>query len=133
MTDLSSILPAFSIAPYAHLLPSLERQGVSTTDLLALDAAALAKRANIPVAEVRQLCIDVLNALQRDIGLTDNGSKASHSALRETGSELSKKWDAISTLDPSLDGLLSGGFPAGYISEITGERYYSISNNEYHD
>ncbi|KFZ19691.1 hypothetical protein V502_03502 [Pseudogymnoascus sp. VKM F-4520 (FW-2644)] len=121
MTDLSSILPAFSVEPYAHLLPSLERQGVSTTDLLALDPAALAKRANIPVAEVKHLCVDVLNALQRDLGLTDNGSKSSPSTLRDTGSELSKKWDAISTLDPSLDVLLSGGFPAGYITEVTGE------------
>lgn len=133
MTDLSSILPAFSAEPYAHLLPSLEKQGVSTTDLLALDPAALAKRANIPAAEVKQLCADVLNALLRDLGLTDNGSKTSPSTLRDTGSELSKKWDAISTLDPSLDGLLSGGFPAGYITEVTGERYYPTPNNKYHN
>ncbi|OBT44928.1 hypothetical protein VE00_04768 [Pseudogymnoascus sp. WSF 3629] len=121
MTDLSSILPAFPTAPYARILPSLERQGVSTTDLLALDPAALAKRANIPVEDVRRLCTDILRALQRDLGLTGNDSETSHPSLRGTGNEISKKWDAISTLDPSLDGLLSGGFPAGYITEVTGE------------
>ncbi|KFZ10684.1 hypothetical protein V501_05079, partial [Pseudogymnoascus sp. VKM F-4519 (FW-2642)] len=121
MTDLSSILPAFPTAPYAHLLPSLERQGVSTTDLLALDPAALAKRANIPVEDVKRLCSDVLRALQRDLGLTGDDSETQHSSLRGTGNEISKKWDAISTLDPSLDCLLSGGFPAGYITEVTGE------------
>ncbi|OBT53372.1 hypothetical protein VE04_07668 [Pseudogymnoascus sp. 24MN13] len=117
MTDLSSILPAFPTAPYAHLLPSLERQGVSTTDLLALDPAALAKRANIPVEDVTRLCTDVLRALQRDLGLTGDDLETSHSSLRGRGNEISKKWDAISTLDPNLDSLLSGGFPAGYIAE----------------
>ncbi|OAF62326.1 hypothetical protein VC83_00792 [Pseudogymnoascus destructans] len=121
MTDLSSILPAFPTAPYAHLLPSLERQGVSTTDLLALDPAALAKRANIPVEDVKRLCTHVLRALQRDLGLTGDDPETALSSLRGTGNQISKKWDAISTLDPSLDGLLSGGFPAGYITEITGE------------
>ncbi|KFY26518.1 hypothetical protein V493_04041, partial [Pseudogymnoascus sp. VKM F-4281 (FW-2241)] len=121
MTDLSSILPAFPTASYGNLFPSLEKQGVSTTDLLALDPAALAKRANVPLADIKRLCTDVLNALQCDLGLIDDGSKKSHSPLRDTGNELSKKWGVISTLDPSLDDLLSGGFPAGYITEITGE------------
>ncbi|KFY25715.1 hypothetical protein V491_01624, partial [Pseudogymnoascus sp. VKM F-3775] len=121
MTDLSSILPAFPTAPYAHLLPSLEKQGVSTTDLLALDPAALAKRANIPIDDVKGLCTDVIKALQCDLGLINNDPKTVNSHLRDTGNELSKKWDAISTLDPGLDGLMSGGFPAGYITEVTGE------------
>ncbi|OBT98266.1 hypothetical protein VE01_03115 [Pseudogymnoascus verrucosus] len=121
MTDLSSILPAFPTAPYAHLLPSLERQSVSTTDLLTLDPAALAKRANIPVEDVTRLCTDVLKAIQRDLGLTGDDLETSHSSLRGRGNEISKKWDAISTLDPNLDSLLSGGFPAGYITEVTGE------------
>ncbi|KFY10591.1 hypothetical protein V492_04927 [Pseudogymnoascus sp. VKM F-4246] len=121
MTDLSSILPAFPTEPYAHLLPSLERQGVSTTDLLALDPAALAKRANIPVDDVKRLCTDVFKALQHDLGLTENGSKTSHHPLQDIGKEVSKKWDAIRTLDQGLDALLSGGFPAGYITEVTGE------------
>ena len=133
MTDLSSILPAFPTAPYARILPSLERQGVSTTDLLALDPAALAKRANIPVEDVKRLCTDVLGALQRDLGLTGDDSERSHSSLRGTGNEISKKWDAISTLDPSLDSLLSGGFPAGYITEVTGERYYPTPMNSSHN
>ncbi|KFY38627.1 hypothetical protein V494_04291 [Pseudogymnoascus sp. VKM F-4513 (FW-928)] len=120
MTDLSSILPAFPIEPYAHLLPSLERQGVSTTDLLALDPAALAKRANIPVDDVKRLCTDVFKALQHDLGLTENGPKTSHHPRRDIGKEVSK-WDAIRTLDQGLDALLSGGFPAGYITEVTGE------------
>lgn len=127
MTDLSSILPDFPTAPYAHLLPSLERQGVSTTELLAHDPAALAKRANVPLADVKQLCVDVLKALQRDLGLAD-GDLKTESPLKIAGNELGK-WDAISTLDPSLDDLLGGGFPAGYITEVTGERYGIIPIN----
>ena len=32
------------------------------------------------------------------------------------------QWGVVSTLDPAMDGLLEGGIPAGYVTEVTGER-----------
>lgn len=31
------------------------------------------------------------------------------------------QWGVVSTLDPAMDGLLEGGIPAGYVTEVTGE------------
>lgn len=36
-------------------------------------------------------------------------------------------WEAISTLDDDMDRALGGGIPAGYITEVTGERYASFT------
>lgn len=35
------------------------------------------------------------------------------------------QWSAVSTFDPVMDGLLEGGIPAGYVTEVTGERLVS--------
>lgn len=33
------------------------------------------------------------------------------------------RWNTISTLDPKLDAAFGGGIPAGYVTEVVGERY----------
>lgn len=125
MTDLSTVLPDFSTQPYIRLIPSLERNHVTTADLLTLDCVEVAKRAQLPLLEVKRLAKAVLEALQADLGVGDGNSK-SESKLRKTGKELVNEWSTISTLDDDLDRALGGGIPTGYITEITGERYPSI-------
>lgn len=111
MTDLLHVLPDFDTASYSHILPSLERALIVCNDILTLDPLDVAKRANVPSAEVRRLKEDVNGHLQSQL-------KLCHSVGFLTGD-----WAQISTLDPDLDAVLGGGFPAGYLSEITGERY----------
>ena len=126
MTDLLQTLPSFSTQPYTHLLPSLEKNLVTTTDLLTLDAIDVAKRAQLPVNEVRRLSADILGALRGELGIgkiDQNESDPTPGVLRKTGPELAWRWSTISTLDPVLDGALGGGIPTGYITELTGERY----------
>jgi len=132
MTDLSIVLPAFPTDQYRHLIPSLEKNLVTTADLLTLDAVEIAKRAHLPVLDVKRLCTAVLRALQDDLGLGGNGdapNEASAKAtdrkpqLRKSGNDLVEQWSAISTLDGKIDAALGGGIPTGYITEITGERY----------
>lgn len=112
MTDLIAVLPTFSTQQYAHLLPSLERNGVTTADLLSLDAGEIAKRARVPLVDVKKLCAAVLGALQVNLGTT----------LRKSAKDISNYWTTISTLDEELDLALGGGIPTGCITEFTGER-----------
>ena len=142
MTDLLHILPSFPTADYSHLIPSLEKQFVTCTDLLTLDATDIAKRAQLPVLDVRKLVADILAQLQGQLGLgggdgattaASNGGvqavegKMGWGELRQSGNELRREWSTISTLDDELDAALGGGVPTGYITEITGERYHSPS------
>ncbi|KAI9846193.1 MAG: hypothetical protein M1837_004307 [Sclerophora amabilis] len=131
MTDLHQTLPDFSCQPYSHLLPSLDRNLITTTDLLTLDAIEVSKRAQLPVAGIRKLTRAVLSALQSDLGLghdgpaeggdTQSGGSRRRSHLRENGPTLASRWSIISTLDESIDIALGGGIPTGYVTEITGE------------
>lgn len=107
MTDLLDVLPAFDTASYSHILPSLERAQVDCCDILTLDPLDLAKRASVPSAEVRRLKDEVDAQLQEQLEQLEGENK---------------EWAQISTLDPRVDELLGGGFAAGYLSEITGER-----------
>ena len=104
MTDLLHVAPDFDAAHFAHLLPSLDRHHLTTADLLTLDALDVAKRAQLPLAEVRRLADAVIAELRVD-------EQKHHD-----------NWRAISTLDATLDAELGGGIPAGYVTEITGER-----------
>ncbi|KAF2462393.1 P-loop containing nucleoside triphosphate hydrolase protein [Lineolata rhizophorae] len=70
MTDLHAVLPAFDTRPFTHLLPSLERAAVSLADLLTLDPADVARRAQLPAAQVRVLVEAVAAALRADVGWT---------------------------------------------------------------
>lgn len=124
MTDLSTVLPDFPTQPYIRLIPSLERNHVTTADLLTLDCIEIAKRAQLPLLDLKRLCNAVLQALQTDLGvLRPKDGLSATTTLRRTGKELLDSWSTISTLDDGLDQALGGGVPTGYITEITGERY----------
>jgi DNA repair protein RAD57 len=120
MTDLAIVLPAFATQLYAHLIPSLEKHHVTTTDLLTLDGIEIAKRAQLPILAAKGLCRAVLQELQRSLGAGDTSD--SPPKLRKTGTEVIESWDTISSLDDAIDVALSGGIPTGYVTEVTGER-----------
>jgi DNA repair protein RAD57 len=127
MTDLSVVLPAFPIKEYARLIPSLEKNQVNTIDLLTLDAAEIAKRARLPLLEVKRLCNDLLRALHGDLGIGESVDEVQNvnetpCRLKKTGNEILESWRTISTLDDIIDTALGGGIPTGYITEVTGER-----------
>ena len=136
MTDLLTIIPDFPTKHYTHLLPSLERNLVTVADLLTLDALDLAKRARVPLIDVRRLKEHVLATLQRQLGLeSDLSAKfdghfegaSKPGTLSANGRELQNHSKVISTLDPRLDEALGGGIRTGYITELTGERYFHWS------
>jgi len=134
MTDLLHIVPSFPTKSYTHLLPSLEKSLITTTDLLSLDALEIAKRAQLPLLDVRRLVNHVLKVLQGELGLGEadredgkdsRGQSTGEEArgrLRKSGRETIERWKTISTLNGELDATLGGGVPTGYITEITGER-----------
>ncbi|KAH7025443.1 P-loop containing nucleoside triphosphate hydrolase protein [Macrophomina phaseolina] len=117
MSDLHHVLPdGFPAHHFAHLLPSLDRHRVTTTDILTLDAADLAKRAQAPVPELRRLQRALVTALHAQLGLAE-----SLEPDRPTAGWRATEWRAVSTLDEHLDAELGGGLPTGYLTEITGE------------
>ncbi|GAB1212544.1 hypothetical protein ATERTT37_001683 [Aspergillus terreus] len=131
--DLSSVLPDFHTKPYAHIIPPLERNRISTVDLITLDTLEIARRAHVPPADVRRLCAQITKALHHDTGFEEN---VDHLDAGEPSSSLNvdipvflgpstklnlSQWSSISTLDPALDALLHGGIPTGYLTEVTGE------------
>ena len=129
MTDLLDTIPDFPIKPYTHLLPSLEKYLVTTSDLLTLDESEIAKRAQLPLLDVRRLTNHVVRILQKQLGLggipdADEQQQAAE-CLRKSGREITNQWSTISTLDDSLDRALGGGIPTGYLTEIVGERYFT--------
>lgn len=127
MTDLLQVLPDFDTSPYTHLLPSLDKALVTSNDLLTLDAADVAKRAQLPASELRKLVHAVVRALHHQLGLggeevTGTGT-TSLTALGNPAASPQSDRTCISTLDDHLDAALGGGIPPGYLVEITGERY----------
>lgn len=139
--DLLSILPNFPTKPYTHLVPSLERNRLTTVDLITLDTLEIAKRAHLPPADIRRFSTHVIEALHGDIGFerknepTEPDSSVSFDGPIDiepgarTGLRLDDEWDVISTLDEGIDELLDGGLPTGYLTEITGERYAYLSTS----
>ncbi|MCJ1477311.1 hypothetical protein MMC13_005982 [Lambiella insularis] len=138
MTDLLHILPNFSTTGYTHLIPSLEKHLITCTDILTLEATDLAKRAQLPVLDVRNFAADVLVQLQSQQGLHNIGDKIPKPGTQnvrrsgkdgvwgKSGKDLLRQWSIISTLNSDLDTAVGGGLPTGYITEVTGERYLSI-------
>jgi DNA repair protein RAD57 len=124
MTDLTAVLPGFPTQQYVRLLPSLEKNLVTTADLVTLDVAEIGKRAKLPLLDLKRLCNAVLEALHVGLGVQDAPSEALQNApsLRKTGKDILNSWSTISTLDDELDVALGGGIPTGYITEVTGER-----------
>lgn len=129
MTDLLHILPEFNLKQYSHILPSLEKALISTNDILTLDAVDVAKRALVPPAEVRKIADDILVQLHSQLGYHDDGDAEQTKQVDKATSQEVKStlpsFMTISTLDEGLDVSLRGGFPAGHLSEVTGERYVS--------
>ncbi|KAL2041721.1 hypothetical protein N7G274_005505 [Stereocaulon virgatum] len=130
MTDLLHTIPDFPTKLYTHLLPSLEKHLITTTDLLTLDALEIAKRAQLPLLDVRRLANHVIAILRGQLGLKNDNAlnfenlgekQADYGALKKSGREVTSQWSTISILDPTLDEALGGGVPTGYITEITGE------------
>ncbi|KAK8134732.1 GTP-binding protein y.t1.c1 [Apiospora sp. TS-2023a] len=120
MTDLLRVLPGFPTAQYAGLLPALEKNRVTTAELLTLDIADLGKRTKLPLLDLKRLCNAILEALHVELGVSEK-QPGKPSALKQTASDLAQRWSAISTLDDSLDQALGGGVPTGYVTEIVGE------------
>lgn len=141
MTDLLNILPHFPTQKYVRLLPPLEKNLVTVADLLTLDCVEIAKRATLPLLDVKRLCADVLAHLRGDLGIgevedEDEGPKEEEKnthgkglgkRLRRSGKDVVNAWETISTLDDDMDRALGGGIPTGYITEVTGERCVSYN------
>ncbi|KAI1825726.1 DNA repair protein RAD57 [Xylaria intraflava] len=137
MTDLLQVLPGFPVAQYERLLPAIEKNQLTVTDLLTLAVPDIGKRTRLPLLDIKRFCDAILSALHADLGVTgpntDHEQKQSElrpsrqssnrvGILKQTGTELlAHPWRTISTLDASLDDALGGGIPTGYITEITGE------------
>ncbi|TAQ83796.1 hypothetical protein B7494_g7882 [Chlorociboria aeruginascens] len=128
MTDLTLVLPSFPTTNYIRLIPSLEKHQITTADLLTLDFVEIAKRAQLPLLDVKRLCADVLAALRGDLGVKDeaevekgNEKANENGGLKKTGIEIVERWEVISLLDERIDQALGGGIPTGYITEIVGE------------
>lgn len=139
MTDLLRVLPHFPVGQYAHLISTLEKVGLTTSDLLTLEAADIGKRTQLPLLDIKRLCAAVLAALHDDLGVFATSRRVQQQSnnnnnnqnvpaapppqsLKNTPAALASQWQTISTLDPDLDRALGGsGIPAGYVTEITGE------------
>ena len=139
MTDLPTILPNLSTRHFTHLIPSLDRHGITVADLLTLDALEIAKRASLPILDLRGLAQAVANALQDDLGIratakstgdelsSSSSSKRSLGKRKRSATDVLQRRDTISILDEALDGAIGGGIPAGYVTEVTGERLIRVS------
>lgn len=113
------------------MLPSLEKALITCSDLLTLDAIHVAKRAQLPPAEVKKLGDALLDALSdtaleawplKKSGDPNEAGEKEASTSSESSNSLQNQW-IVSTLDDKLDIALNGGIHSGYLTEITGERY----------
>ncbi|KAJ4315133.1 DNA repair protein rhp57 [Fusarium piperis] len=109
MTDLLQILPSFPLRPFAALLPTIEHNALTTTDLLTLHPADIAKQTRLPILDLKRLIAAIQASLCDDI--------TPHQPLLDPDPPPS----VISTLDHGLDAALGGGVPVGAVTEITGE------------
>ncbi|KAH7156115.1 P-loop containing nucleoside triphosphate hydrolase protein [Dactylonectria macrodidyma] len=123
MTDLLHILPSFPTPPFAALLPTIENHNLTTTDLLTLHPADIAKQTRLPLLDLKRLIAAV------QVSLSDNLAPPEQPLLllEHAGSQPKNESPSgaaprfISTLDSGLDAALGGGVPVGAISEFTGE------------
>lgn len=128
MTDLVTVVPDLTASSFSNIIPSLERNNITCSDLLTLDAVDIAKHAQLPARDVRRLAAAILDTLHASL---DPGASRENPAtpaavqrkvLKSTGRDLQHTWNTIGILDRGLDAALGGGFPVGYLSEVTGER-----------
>src|SRR5450432_1546558 len=122
MTDLLSTLPDFSTAAYTHLIPSLEKNGITVADLLTLDPIEIVRRCPLPLLDVRRFIKEVIESLQRDAGVQDvpitkNEEFSLPQKLEDNCGivqgfrKVVNNWNPISTLDDKIDEALGGGIP----------------------
>ncbi|KAK7415827.1 DNA repair protein rhp57 [Neonectria punicea] len=148
MTDLLHILPSFPIPRFVPLLPAIEHHGLTTTDLLTLHPADIAKQTRLPILDLKRLIAAVQISLSDDLGppqqpllpLEDPDPKPETEPAPTSDSAEPPlpvpapvptqspvpaieppRLPLISTLDDGLDAALGGGIPVGAVSEITGE------------
>ncbi|KAI9661392.1 MAG: hypothetical protein M1831_003125 [Alyxoria varia] len=138
MTDLHFLLPSFNAPadsnPAAQALAAIENAHLTTSDLLALDTWEVAKRTGLSVTVVKNLVERIANKLCADLEGEDDsevyrggdgggreGNDQKATGVKSTGLLLRERWSMISTLDDALDEAIGGGFPVGYVTEITGE------------
>ncbi|KAI9158389.1 DNA repair protein rhp57 [Paramyrothecium foliicola] len=112
MTDLLRILPSFPVTRFAALLPAIEQHALTTTDLLALHPADIAKQTGLPILDLKRLVAAIQASLSDDL-------KPEYLDLSDPSA--SQPCPTISTLDPDLDAALGGGVPVGCITEFAGE------------
>ena len=133
MTDLPLVLPHFDLKPYSHLLHSLDKNQFMVSDLITCDPVDIAKQCPLPLGEVRKLVAAVDRALQQDVrtsvGMQANTPSAiSRQKFINIVSTTRPHKDGrngallVKALDRVLDEALGGGIPAGYLTEIAGER-----------
>ncbi|CEJ94093.1 hypothetical protein VHEMI09648 [[Torrubiella] hemipterigena] len=117
MTDLLHIIPSFPAGPFAKILNAVEQHNFSTTDLLALHPADIAKQTRVPLLDLKRFIAAIQVSLSDDVTVdTDFLGDTAGSAEQEL-----PKPSVISTLDDELDAALGGGIPVGCISEFAGE------------
>lgn len=151
MTDLLTILPSFPQRPFAALLPTIEQHRLSTTDLLALHPADIAKQTQLPLLDLKRLIAAIQVSLSDDLvpqyplqqsstpsrgrptrppegnenAVPEVADTQANSPLAEDAEPLAaQQWPRphlISTLDAALDDALGGGIPTASITEFTGE------------
>ncbi|PVI08651.1 P-loop containing nucleoside triphosphate hydrolase protein [Periconia macrospinosa] len=124
MTDLLQVLPDFDTRPYTHLLPSLDKAFIATNDLTTLEPQHVAKRAHLPVPDVRKLQDAVVRALHLHLGFGGEEAAANTfwPASPQHALAADHAYPSISTLDDKFDDALLGGIRPGYLVEVTGER-----------
>jgi DNA repair protein RAD57 len=132
MIDLPQVLPHFNVKAFSHIIPSLDKNLITTHDVLTLEPLDVAKRALVPPGEVKKLADALIVALNgQTLVQWAHGERqgADEKEIKERAGKQhddSPMWKSISTLDAQLDAMLGGGFPTKYITEITGERYDSL-------
>ena len=123
MTDLRTILPSFPVANFPSIIQAIDRHALTTTDLLTLHPADIAKQTQLPlldlkrfIAAVQASLFDDLESTRVPVDLGTGGGEGEGSAPSTTPGLA-----CISTLDDDLDAALGGGVPVGRITEFAGE------------
>ncbi|KAM5355607.1 hypothetical protein ACJ41O_002253 [Fusarium nematophilum] len=111
MTDILQILPSFPLGRFAALIPTIEHNALTTTDLLTLHPADIAKQTRLPILDLKRLIATIQASLSDDL--------TPELPLLEPATPVTPR--LISTLDDDLDAALGGGVPIGTVTEFTGE------------
>ncbi|KAG5925526.1 hypothetical protein E4U42_004201 [Claviceps africana] len=83
MTDLLTILPTFPQAAFSALLPVIEQHGLSTTDLLALHPADIAKQTRLPLLDLKRFIAAVQVSLSDDLVPRHPLRRFSHGGVKQ--------------------------------------------------